>query len=73
MLGEQKPVFILFPVSFYVSISISTPIMFLYVVLIYRNYIKDLRKMYSGDFYQIVVGTARFWKLKVDGMERQII
>jgi hypothetical protein len=50
MLGEQKPVFILFPVSFYVSISISTPIMFLYVVLIYRNYKKDLRKMYSGDF-----------------------
>jgi hypothetical protein len=50
MLSEQKPVSILFPVSNYVSISISTPTMFLYIVLIYRNYKKDLRKMYSGDF-----------------------
>jgi hypothetical protein len=50
MLSEQKPVSILFPVSNYVSISISTPTMFLYIVLIYRNYKKDLRKMYNGDF-----------------------
>ena len=50
MLSEQKPISILFPVSFYVSIAISTLTMFVYIVLIYRNYKKDLRKMYSGDF-----------------------
>jgi hypothetical protein len=37
-------------VSFYTSLASSTSVMGIYMVLIYRNYQKDLRKMYQGDF-----------------------
>ncbi|XP_052094984.1 stimulated by retinoic acid gene 6 protein-like [Mytilus californianus] len=37
-------------VSFYTSFATSTFIMALYIILIYRSYQRDLRRMYSGDF-----------------------
>jgi hypothetical protein len=37
-------------VSFYTSFASSTFVMGIYMILIYRNYQKDLRKMYQGDF-----------------------
>jgi hypothetical protein len=37
-------------VSFYTSLASSTLVMGIYMVLIYRNYQKDLRQMYRGDF-----------------------
>jgi hypothetical protein len=36
--------------SFYTSFASSTFVMSICMILIYRNYQKDLRKMYQGDF-----------------------
>ena len=49
LLHNVNKIFVI-SVSFYVSFITSTVVMAGYIILIYRNYQRDMRKMYNGDF-----------------------